>query len=292
MRKGSGAASGVCAGSTGVCFSWLRFLVDSVSICLALAKGRSYSPYLIRACQRLAAHTLLTGCRIVVRWIAIDSTLPTNRRGGSSLDRTDRPSNCLHPLRLTTVHSRGPGRPPHVGAAAAAAAPPVRRRPAAARVPVQAEGDELISPDEATLETMSPVGVAAGEDGSREGHAEQQAAPKASLLGRQCAVRAGGRSRLIHRARGCDEPSRQHTSKAAGQTVGADNSCGSCDQAGAARCGPHRQIHAGGGRHGTGLSRAVGCAGAPQDCTGHGTGLWSTASRTFTSGWHRSAWKP
>ena len=48
----------------------LLFLVDNMSLCLAICKGRSSSPLLIGAAQEIAALSLASGCRVVCRWIA------------------------------------------------------------------------------------------------------------------------------------------------------------------------------------------------------------------------------
>ena len=51
----------------------LLFLIDNLSLCLALCKGRSSSPHLIQTCRLVCAHSLATGVLIRTRWIASES---------------------------------------------------------------------------------------------------------------------------------------------------------------------------------------------------------------------------
>ena len=50
--------------------SRLLFLVDNMSLCCALTKGRSSSPHLLPTCRTLAAYALACGLKIATRWIA------------------------------------------------------------------------------------------------------------------------------------------------------------------------------------------------------------------------------
>ena len=47
----------------------LLFLVDNLSLCLSLAKGRSSSAFLLPTCKVILAYALATGSHIHVRWI-------------------------------------------------------------------------------------------------------------------------------------------------------------------------------------------------------------------------------
>lgn len=61
----------------------LLFLVDNMSLCLAVNKGRSSKPKLASILQEIAATCVATGCKVVCRWVP------------SELNPADRPSRKL-----------------------------------------------------------------------------------------------------------------------------------------------------------------------------------------------------
>ena len=63
-------------------------LVDNMSLCLALTKGRSSSKHMLHICRQTLALSIVTDCRFVFRWIA------------SELNPADEPSRGLP---LTTI---------------------------------------------------------------------------------------------------------------------------------------------------------------------------------------------
>ena len=85
------------------------FLVDNMSLCLAVTKGRSSSPDLVHVCRKIACLPLATNIRVCTRWIPSELNIADGpSRGLNYPSGCNNASHTSNPTQNDLKPKRGP----------------------------------------------------------------------------------------------------------------------------------------------------------------------------------------